>query len=138
MSTLDWGVISLVVGIVFYLLGIFPKVQAILAFVGTCIVTTGWFGHILTKLVVFASNLLGTIIGKVFGIAVAGGVVLVIVLVIYFIHDLHPKNKASKRTFFVGVALAACLVAGISSFQALNGIPAGVRNGVGNASTIGG
>ena len=134
MSTLEWGAIALVLAGLFYWLGVFPKIQVLLGFVGTCIVTGGLFGSLLAKAVTFVSNLLGTLTGKIFGVAIPG--ILVIILLVLFIHDLSPKKNAGKRTFWVGVALAACLVAGLSSFTALNQVPANVRTGV--TSTTGG
>lgn len=136
MTLLEWGALALVVAFVFYWLGVLPKVQVILAFIGTCIVTGGLFGSLLGRGVTLVSNLTGTLTGKIFGVAIPG--LLVIVLLILFLHDLSPKKNAGKRTFWVGIALAACLVAGLSSFQALNQLPGNVRTGVGNVSTIGG
>lgn len=134
MSLLAWGGIALVAAFLFFWLGILPKTQVILAFIGTCIVTGGLFGSLLTRAADLVSNLLGTLTGKVFGVAIPG--LLVIVLLIIFIHDLLPKKSAGKRTFWVGIALAACLVAGLSSFTALNQVPANVRTGV--STTTGG
>ena len=134
MSTLEWGALALVAAGMFYWLGILPKIQVILAFIGTCIVTGGLFGSLLTRGVTLVSNLLGTLTGKIFGVAIPG--LLVIILGILFIHDLMPRRNAGKRTFWVGIALAACLVAGLSSFTALNQVPANVRTGV--STTTGG
>ena len=134
MTLIEWGALALVAAGMFYWLGILPKIQVILAFIGTCIVTGGLFGHLLTRGVTLVSNLLGTLTGKIFGAAVPG--LLVIILGILFIHDLLPKNTTGKRTFWVGIALAACLVAGLSSFTALNQVPANVRTGV--STTTGG
>ena len=134
MTLIEWGVLALVAAGMFYWLGILPKIQVILGFTGTCIVTGGLFGHLLTRAVTLVSNLLGTLTGKIFGAAVPG--LLVIILGILFIHDLLPKNTTGKRTFWVGIALAACLVAGLSSFTALNNVPANVRTGV--STTTGG
>lgn len=134
MTLLEWGAIALVVAFVLYYLGVLPKIQVILAFIGTCIVTGGLFGSLLTRAVTLVSNLMGTITGKIFGVAIPG--LLVIVLLILFVHDLSPKKNAGKRTFWVGIALAACLVAGLSSFTALNQVPANVRTGV--STTTGG
>ena len=120
----------------FYWLGIFIKIRAVMAFIGTCIVTGGLFGEILTWIVVHVSDLLGSVAGKAFGVALPG--LGVIVLAVIWLHDLHPKKSAKGRTFWIGIALAACLVAGLSSWTALNHIPANVRNGVGTATTIGG
>jgi hypothetical protein len=136
MTVLELGAVGLVLAGVFFYLGIFIKVRAILAFVGTCIVTGGLFGSLLTKAAVLVSGVLGTLAGKAFGVAIPG--LIVVVLLVIFLHDLHPKKSASGRTFWVGVALAACLVAGVSSWSTLNHVPASVRNGVGNATRIGG
>ena len=134
MTLIEWGALALVAAGMFYWLGILPKIQVILAFIGTCIVTGGLFGDLLARGVTLVSNLLGTLTGKIFGTAIPG--LLVIILGILFIHDLMPKNGAGKRTFWVGIALAACLVAGLSSFTALNQVPANVRTGV--STTTGG
>lgn len=136
MTILVIGVICLVAAGVFHWLGIFITIRAILAFIGTCIVTGGLFGHLLTWAADHVSALLGAVAGKAFGIAVPG--LLVIVLGIVFLHDLHPRKGTRPRTMFVGIALAACLVAGLSTFSALNSVPANIRNGVGTVTTIGG
>ena len=134
MTLLEWGALALVVAFTLYWLGVLPKIQVLLAFIGTCIVTGGLFGHLLTRAVTLVSNLLGTLTGKIFGAAIPG--LLVIVLGILFVHDLSPKKNAGKRTFWVDIALAACLVAGLSSFTALNQVPATDRTGV--STTTGG
>jgi hypothetical protein len=136
MTILSIGAVCLVAAVVFHWLGVFVKARAIMAFIGTCIVTGGLFGHLISRGVDIVSGLLGSLAGKVFGVALPG--VLVIVLGIVFIHDLHPRKSASGRTMYVGIALAACLVAGISTIPALNSVPANVRNGVGTVKTIGG
>jgi hypothetical protein len=137
MSILEWGIAALVVAGLLYWLGVFARTQVVLGFIGTCIVTGGIFGTAVTWIAVRLDSLTNATVGKVFGVGVPG--LLVIVLLIVFVHDLHPKGGGgrSRRTLFVGVILAACLVAGLSNFAALNSIPAGVRSGVGNASTIG-
>ena len=135
MTTIGLGAVALVLAVLFHWLHIFTRIRAGLAFLGTCIVAGGLFGHLLTKGVTVVSDLTNTLVGKAFGVAVPG--LIVIVLGVIFIHDLHPKGGgASRRTMWVGMALAACLVAGVSSFAALNQLPASVRTGV--SSTIGG
>lgn len=137
MTLLAWGGIALVVAFVLYWLGRLPKTQVILAFIGTCIVSGGLFGHVLGRAAVWVDHATNAVTAKAFGATIPG--LIVIILGIIFIHDLHPKTGgASRRTFFVGIAFAACLVAGLSTFQTLNHLPATVRTGVGNASTIGG
>jgi|SRR6185437_5184113 len=136
MSTFAIGALCLVAALLFHWLRIFVKIRAILAFVGTCIVTGGLFGHALTWVVLHVQALTNSLTGKIFGAAIPG--LVVIVLAIIFVHDLHPKGGgSSRRTMFVGAALAACLVAGVSSFSTLNNVPAAVRTGV-SSSTNGG
>jgi|ERR1035441_9241662 hypothetical protein len=136
MTILEWGIACLVIAALLYWLGIFRRLQVIGGFVGTCIVTSGIFGEIVVKVARWLDGFTNAVVGKVFGVAVPG--LLVIILAIIFIYDLHPRGGGggSRRTLFVGILLAACLVAGLSSFQTLNTVPANVRNGVGNASTI--
>lgn len=136
LTVLESGAIALVLAGVFFWLGIFTKLRAIMAFAGTCIVTGGLFGELLGKVASFVSGLLGSLAGKAFGVSVPG--LLAIVLLAVFAHDLHPRKPASGRTLWVAIALAACLTAGVSSWPALNHVPATVRNGVGNVTTIGG
>lgn len=136
MTVTEWGAVALVVAFALFFLKKAPKVQAILAFIGTCIVTGGLFGSILSRGARAVSHATDALMGHAFGVAVPG--VLVIVLLIFFWNDLHPKGGATKRTFFVGMALAACLVAGLSSISTLNNVPSDVRSGAANVSTIGG
>lgn len=134
LSSSQWGAIMLVVGFVLYFLRIFKRLRAVLAFVGVCLISGGLFGSLLGRGAVWLSNVFGSLTGKIFGVGVPG--VLFVVLAIVFIHDLHPKGGgASKRTFWLGLAVAACLVAGVSAFAQLNGIPADLRSGV---SSVGG
>ena len=81
MTLLEWGALALVTAGMFYWLGILPKIQVILGFTGTCIVTGGLFGSLLTRVVTLVSDLLGTLTGKIFGVAIPG--LLVIVLGIF-------------------------------------------------------
>lgn len=134
MTTLGLGAAAIVLAVLFHWLGIFTRLRAVLGFIGTCIVAGGLFGSLLTRGVTLVSNLTNTVFGKIFGVVVPG--LLVIVLLVIFIHDLHPKGGgASKRTLWVGIALAACLGAGLSSFATLNQLPSSVRTGV--STTIG-
>jgi hypothetical protein len=136
MTTLEWGGVFLAVGAALYILGKLPKVQVILGFLGTCIVTGGLFGKWLTKGAVLVEHWSNLATAKAFGAAIPA--LPAIVLGIFLIHDLLPKNKASKRTLIVGVAFAALCVAGVTTNQTLNSVPANVRTNVSqNASTIG-
>lgn len=134
MSTLAVGAGMLILAGLFYWLKVLPATRAILAFIGTCIVTGGLFGSLMSRAAHFVANFTDTLTGKIFGVGIPG--VLVIILGVIFVHDLLPKGGgASKRTMWVGLALAACLVAGLSSFQALNQLPANVQQGVTNIQT---
>jgi hypothetical protein len=58
-----------------------------------------------------------------------------VVTLIVFIHDLHPRNQAGKRTGWAGVVLALLLLTGASGISALNHVPSAVQGGVTNAKT---
>lgn len=125
----QWGTVFLVIGLVLYFLRIFAVVRAILAFLGTCLLSAGVLSNLLVRAAREVSALTDSLVGKVFGVAVPG--LLVIVLIIIFAYDLHPKGgTASKRTFWLAIAVAACLVAGVSAFATLNGIPGDVHTGI--------
>jgi hypothetical protein len=131
LSSSQWGALLLVVGVVFYWLRIFQRARAVMAFAGVCLLADGWISSILVSVAQWVSGLAGSLAGKLFGVGLPG--ILALILGIVFIFDLHPRGGgASKRTFWVGVAFAACLVAGVSAFAQLNGIPADLRSGVSN------
>lgn len=135
------GVLALGFFILFYWLSIFVTVRAILAFVGTILVGfNGYVGSALawgtTQVVHLADWLLGKTLGPA-AIGIGGTLVTIVALVI-FVHDLHPKKTATKRTGWAGIALAALLLAGVSGIPALNSIVPAVRNGVSTVKQIGG
>lgn len=132
------GLLMLVLFGVFYWLSIFATIRAILAFIGTCLIgTAGFLGGALHAVAVWMANLASSATSWGTGIAL-GGLSLTIIAGVVFIHDLHPKHTAGKRTGWAGVFLAALLIAGVSGIQALNNVPGNVRNGVTNARTVGG
>jgi len=136
LSATGLGVLMLVLFGVFYVLGIFATIRAVLAFVGTCLIgTVGFLGGALHAVALWVSNLAASLTGWAFA-APVGGLVLVVIAGVIFIHDLMPKHTAGKRTGWAGVALAALLIAGVSGIPQLNNIPAGVQNGVTNARTV--
>jgi hypothetical protein len=104
------GVVALALAGVFFYLKKVPKITAILALAGGSGVTGGIGGHLLTQSVTWTSTMLGQITATVVGIAVP--FILAIVLAIIFVHDVWPKNKATKRTAGIGLVLPT-LVAGI-------------------------
>jgi apolipoprotein N-acyltransferase len=124
------GVLFLILFGVFYWLGIFATLRAILAFAGTCLLgTAGFLGSLFNRLATSAVHLADS--GTAFATGVAlGGTVLVVITGVVFVHDLMPKHTAGKRTGWAGIALAALLLAGASSIPALNNLPSSVTNGV--------
>jgi hypothetical protein len=89
----------------------------------------GKIATILTSVARGVSHLTDALLGKLFGAAVPG--ILVLILGIVLVAHLHPKGKgAGKSTFWISAFLACLLIAGVSSFAALNGIPADIRTGV--------
>lgn len=130
------GALMLVLFGIFYWLGIFATVRAVLAFVGTCLLgTAGFLGGTMHALAAWAANAANSGTSWATGIAI-GGTALVLITGVMFVHDLMPKHTAGKRTGWAGIALAALLLAGVSGISQLNNIPAGVMNGVTNARTV--
>jgi hypothetical protein len=124
------GVICLALFGIFYWLGIFATIRAVLAFVGTCLLgTAGFLGGLLHTLATWVAGLANAGTAWATGVAV-GGTVLVLVAGIVFVHDLMPKHTSGKRTGWAGIALAVLLLAGVSSIQVLNQIPSSVTTAV--------
>jgi hypothetical protein len=135
MSDSQWGVILLVLFGLFYWLGIFSTIRAIMAFIGTILLATnGFVGHALNVSATWAAHLGGTATGWAFGVALPA--VAAIIAGVIFIHDLSPKKTAGKRTGFAGIALAALIVAGVTGISALNHVGSDVVHGVDNARQI--
>lgn len=130
------GVLSLVLFGLFYWLGIFATTRAILAFVGTCLLgTAGFLGGLLHAATLWVTGLADSAMSWAVGVT-AAGLVLTLVAGVIFIHDLHPKKTAGKRTGWAGVAFAALLIAGVSGVSSLNHVPGGVRQGVTSVRTV--
>ena len=124
------GVLCLGLFGIFYWLGIFGTIRAVLAFVGTCLLgTAGFLGGILNTLAGWVASLANSGTGWAAGVAI-GGTLLVFGTGIVFVHDLMPKHTAGRRTGWAGIALAAFLLAGASAIPALNAIPSSVTNAV--------
>jgi hypothetical protein len=135
LAVIGTGAGCLTLFAVFQWLHIFAKTRAVLAFAGVCLLVGGLIGKLLTGAATWVADLSNTASTILFG--VSGGITLVaLVLVVIFIHDLHPKHQASARTSFIGIALAALLVAGVSGATAFNNIPGAVQQGVTNAKTV--
>lgn len=130
------GALMLILFGVFYWLGIFATIRAVLAFVGTCLLgTAGFLGGALHALALWFTNAASSGTSWAVGISI-GGTALVLITGVMFVHDLMPKHTAGKRTGWAGIALAALLLAGVSGISQLNNVPAGVSNGVTNARTV--
>ena len=135
------GILLLVLFGLFYWLSVFTTARAVMAFVGTILIGfSGFAGKVLSWLGTEGAKLADWTLGWAFGHAAAtvGGTVLTLAALIIFVHDLHPKKTAGKRTGWAGIALAVLLLAGVSGIPALQQIVPGVRNGVQTVKTIGG
>lgn len=131
MSYSQWGVILTVGGFICYWLRIFQRFRAYAVFAGICLLSGGWVTRLLVGLATWVAHLTSTLIGKLFGVGVPGAAALIIGGIL--IHDLHPRGGgASKRTFWLAIAFAACLIAGAGAFAQLNAIPADLRGGLSN------
>ena len=134
LTTSELGLLFLLLFGVFHFLGILPTVRAVLVFLGVVIVgTTGFIGRMLADVGTWAQNAFGSITGWAFGVPLAAG--LFIVLAIVFIFDVHPKNKAKKRTGWIGIALGILVVVGVAGIPALAGLRGMIVNLVSNTTT---
>lgn len=129
----QWGLIFTTVAFTLLFLRIFPATRAVLIFLGVCLMG-GKIAAILTAVARGVSHLTDALTAKIFGASIGG--LLVLILGIILVTHLHPKGKgAAKSTFWIAASLACLLVAGVSTFAAVNGIPADIRTGV---TSIGG
>ena len=121
MTPAELGVLSLALFAVFYFLGILATVTAFLGLVAVVLVgTQGWLGRTLVTITAWTQGKIGSITADALGAAFTGA--LTVVLVVIFIHDVHPKHSAGKRTAWIGVALGAVIVAGTTGIPALSGL----------------
>jgi hypothetical protein len=131
MSYSQWGAILFTGGLIMYLLRIRARERAIMAGVGVCLLSGGMVTKILVGLATWVAHLTSALIGRLFGVGVPGALALIIGAVL--LHDLHPRGGgASKRTFWLAIAFAACLIAGVGAFAQMNAIPADLRGGLSN------
>ena len=136
LTVSELGVLFLLLFGVFHYLGKFATLRAILVFLGVVAIGSGGFlGRILTDAGRWAQDIFGSLTNWAVGVPVAAG--LFIILVIIFLHDLHPKKTAKPRTGFVGLALGVLVVVGIAGIPALAHLHADILHGLGSAvSTI--
>lgn len=109
--------IALVIGLVLMFLGRLPTIVGVLLFVaGYGLAGIGWIQRGLAWVITELGRL-GTAVLGVGAAVVATG--LVVGLLILFVHDLHPKHTASRRTAWVGLLLGVLALAVGGSMGAL-------------------
>jgi outer membrane murein-binding lipoprotein Lpp len=138
MTPAEWGGLLLVVGILLHFIKKFVRFGVIAAMVGVCLLGGGLLSQMLVKGARMLSHLTDSVAaGKLLGVGIPG--LLVVVLIILVVNDLHKKGSGTtgKRTLVLGIALAACLVAGVSSFSTLNQAPRNLQTTVSTVSTGG-
>src|ERR1700734_449258 len=97
MTVAELGVLLLVLYGVFHYLRVLATTRAVLAFLGAVAVgLTGAVGRIAGDLAGWAQHAVGSVSSWAFGVPVAGG--LFVILVVLLAHDLHPRRGASART----------------------------------------
>jgi len=129
LTTGQWGAVLTAGSLVLLWMGIFKRLRAVMVFVGICLLGTGWLLRLAEDVVRAASNIFGSLFGKVFGVGVPG--ILGLLAIGVLIYDLYPRGGgASKRTYWVSALVAVILVAGLAGYSALNGIPADIHTGV--------
>jgi hypothetical protein len=129
------GAIMLALFAVFYYLQIFAVVTAVIGLVGVVLTgTQGWIGRVITDVAGWATHLTGTVVSNLVGFSAAG--LLTIIIGTVYIHDLHPKNPTGKRTAWIGVALGALIVGGLTGIPALAGLHTAITSAVTNALSL--
>jgi len=123
----ELGAVFLVFFGVFYWLGIFVKIRAILAFLGAVAIGSGGtVGHLLERIATGLQTAAGTIVAWLFGAAVPG--LLFAVALTIAIHDLHPKKGAGKRTGWIALLLGASLGTAAVTIPALAPVASAVNS----------
>jgi hypothetical protein len=134
-SLAEIGAGLLVVFGVLYFLGVFTTIRAACAFVGICLVAgaaTGSLGFdLVIRCVAWVESLISDLTHDLIHVRI-GALVLLLVCGLIFLHDMHPKQGARKRTGWAGIALGLVMIVGVAQIPAVNHVPADVRSGVTN------
>jgi hypothetical protein len=109
----------------FHWLGIFAKIRVLLALLAVLGIG-GFLGHALVDIAGWLQHATGAITGWLFGTAVPGA--LFLILAALLIHDMHPKNGASRRTSYLALAVGMFLVAGVAGIPALSPLAGFLRS----------
>jgi hypothetical protein len=135
LSVPELGAIFLLLFGIFYWLGIFATIRAVLAFLGVVAVGSGGFiGGLLTSIVNWAQGAAGSVTGWALGVGLP--VALTIGLGVVFFYFLHPRNQTSKHTGWIGLALGALVVGGTAGIPALSGLDSGIIQALSSAVSI--
>ena len=131
----ELGALLLVLFALFYWLGIFAKTRAAFAFLGAVAIGTGGtLGHFLNRIAAALADAGGAVTAWLFGGAIAG--VLFIVAAVIFIHDMHPKKGATRRTGWIALLLGASLTTAAVTIPALAPLASGVNSLLANVTTF--
>ena len=131
----ELGALMLVLFGLFYFLGIFAKTRAVFAFLGAVAIGTGGaLGHVLNRVATALASAGGALTSWLFGGAIAG--VLFIAAAVIFIHDMHPKKGAGKRTGWIALLLGASLATAAVTIPALAPLASGINSLLANVTTF--
>lgn len=113
-------VLAFVAFLVLHWLNILPKTRAVAALIAGAGITTGLLGSLLRDGAEWLTRLAGTVTAVLVGAAVPAA--LAVALLIIFVHDMHPRRKASRRTAVIAFVLPLLLsAAGITALSSLPG-----------------
>ena len=131
MSQATIGFLMIVLSAFFQWKNRLPTIRVVMVIVGIFLVGfTGWLIHKAATLMLLLTGLLGNTLGTLIGFS--GSVIfagVVIWMCAHVVHDLLPKNRPGKPTYYVAAALAVLIVAGATPFAALNNLPQTVQTG---------
>lgn len=135
LTVSEVGALLLIAFLLFHWLRIFATATAILGLVAVVLTgTSGWLGRVLADVTGWVEHLTSTVTANLIGVSFTGA--LFIGLAIVYVHDLHPRHQAGQRTAFIGVALGALIVAGVTGIPALSGLHSAISSAAGSVVSI--